>query len=1009
MDERLLGIVDEYGCSVDQCVDEGRRKLLAELTKRYALSYMWMLDWSRVRYLNIVGAVDWLGYWEHELERGCYVDSSGKFVLLVGLKTHEVQKCVDRCTGNLIQLVIACTEIKQLRIPTQKLKILRLIAEEQLTHIVGLDQLTKLQNLAFCFSKCDVELDLTPYPDLRELVLTDSEVRSIRSERILEKLDVCWLQFSQIENVDFLAHCPNVNVLNLDRTGIRRLPEEILQMSKLRLLFAGELKLEELPDWLPELGLTMGRMCGYDIQLDGTTVEGVDMSIFDQSQDMIRAWFAARKKAKCSTVSETDNVGGPLRQIKVVFLGDGSTGKSLTVARLLNGGEKPADFDGEATPGIAIADKDYILPDGRDVQVHFWDFGGQEILHSMHRIFLTDRTMYVVMINARNNTQDAQARYWLHNVQSFAPNCPVLLVLNQIDQNPNASVNKRSLKKNYPNLKEIIRLSAFTFNQDKFNREFTHKMLAQIAEFKSLDAFFPAEWTKTMERVRQMKGNYIKGSEFKQICHECGVEGDRLRLDLLKWFHDIGVSFCCGKTRRLLDYVVLNPEWITNGIYTIIWNKHDKAANGMVDREEIYRLLNPGEGDDIQQVRSDMTYELSDVDFVLDVSRKFRLSFRMDDEKEFIPMLCDANALPEADTFPEEPGVLEFRMEYDYLPLNVVHRLMVDMRRDLQKDKVWLTGALLRQQYNGVQALVKTEGDVLSIYIKAADRAHKAHTYLNTIRGALDAIHRDMGLKEPATMVAYNEDGEKDYFPYETLEGARRYGQLTQYSNKFRRLIPIEDILNGTDSQVEEKKLALLRDIAKACMQLQSNRNLVCVQKSDGKLSAVAEDDRNDVLRDALRNMGYHVADQTHLGTGSTGIRAGSLDMQLLHEDNLPWTAIEALNITGASESHMKYWDNHLEKLMNNYDPTGLPTLFLLTYVNCKADRYHGMFSAYTERMRQVFPSNCELRHGTLTDVLPLGQQHGSLRVTRCTYDRCGTPVTVYHYFVGFIRDKEMR
>ena len=788
--------------------------------------------------------------------------------------------------SSLEALSIWGTSLNTLSVASNKmLRSLSLSWNDNLKEIQGLSELTLLEYLTLSDTKITDPLNLSPYPGLWHLNISNSSFCGIQLDRKLEELGNLYLPGAEFSSMDFLSNCPSVIQLDISGSSLRRIPEEIRQMKNLESLLLKDLNLEELPDWLPELGLTIGTDYYAGIDLRRTKVKGVDMSIFGRSQEMILEWFKAQREAK---------TGKPLNEIKVVFLGDGSTGKSLSVARLLADGAMPADFDGEATPGIAIEDRSYELPDGRNVQVHFWDFGGQEILHCMHRIFLSDRTLYVVMINARNNTQDDQARYWLHNVSSFAPGCPVLLVLNQIDQNPNASINERSLKKLYPNLQQIIRLSALTFDQENFNQSLTQPMLEQIADFKSLGTIFPPAWKMVMDKIRAMDGNYIRGDEYNQICKDSGVDSQTLRLELLKWFNDIGVSFCCEKSTRLRDYVVLKPQWITNAIYTIIWNKRSDTANGMVDRDEIYRLLSASE-DTVKQVRTDMTYKLEDVNYVLSITRQFRLSFPMDNGMEFLPMLCKANALPEADDFLEDPAVLEFRMEYDYLPHNVLHRLMVDMRRDLICDKVWFTGALLRQQYNKIDALVKSEGNVLSIYIKAGDAAHTAHTYLNTLRETLDAIHRDMGLKAPETLVAYKLDDQTEYFPYEMVEGSRQNNVEAIYSTKFRRMIPIEDILNGTDSQVAQQKEKLVKDLTKACAQLQQNHMMY----------DTSEDNRNDTLRDALCNMDYYVLDQTHTGTGALGKRAGSLDLQLRYPDGSVWTNLEALNLKSDSDSQM--------------------------------------------------------------------------------------------------------
>ena len=1071
MDENLRSIVNPDADKLEQVINT---KLLWNLTTRQELSFTDTLDWKHVRHLSVIHTKNngFFAGLAGKLIKGCYVDPTGRWVLLADDHDEHIQAYLDRCPAELESLYIgftaltgltlsACTSLRELYLTNNQelaqvhglprlsalqilnlhdtkvtrldlsasvtLRILRLHHNHDLAELNGLSRLrslktlslnnTKLQeltlpashslqNLDLSFNnelteinglssqaslrtlslygcQCEFVLDLTPMPRLHQLNLFRSQFSGIRLDRVSWELQYCYIYAITSCGLEFLENCPGMRVLHLSSCSISRIPEGVRSMKQLQRLNLFDLTLAELPYWLPELGLDIGTKSSNAIRLDGTTVENVNMSIFTRSQEMIRDWFDAQKEAR---------EGKPLNEIKVVFLGDGSTGKSLTVARLLKNGALPSNFNGDATPGIAIEDRSYDLPDGRNVQVHFWDFGGQEILHSMHRIFLTDRTLYVVMINARNNTQDDQARYWLHNVSSFAPGCPVLLVLNQIDQNPNASVNERSLKRLYPNLQQVIRLSALNFDQKTFNREFTNKMLEQIASFSSLGTIFPPTWKKVMDKIRAMDGNYIRGGEYNRICKESGVDGHRLRLDLLKWFNDIGVSFCCGKSARLRDYVVLRPEWITNAIYTIIWNKRSDTANGMVDQEEIYHLLSPENRDGVKQVRSDMTYKQEDVTYVLDLTRQFRLSFLMDNGKEFIPMLCNANALPEADEFLDDPCVTEFRMEYEYLPDNVLHRLMVDMRQDLRTDKVWYTGALLRQKYNGIDALVKSEGNVLSIYIRAADADHKAHTYLNTLRCTLEAIHTDMGLKPPKMLVAYTEDGQTEYFSYNKLEGARKNGVLMEYSEVFDKSIPIADILNGTDSQVAQAKEKLLQDIAKACVQLQQNRLMF----------GAKEDDRNDTLRNALINIGYRVADQTHTGTGRTGKRAGSLDLQLQHADGSVWTNLEAMNLHSDSKTQMAYWDDHLNRLMINYNGAGLPTLFLISYVDCAVDHFHRLHGAYIDHMKEYAPPKSELRHGTLTEVAFRDGQYACLKADRCTYDLRGTPVMVYHYFVGF-------
>lgn len=852
-----------------------------------------------------------------------------------------------------------------------------------------------------------LDIDSTPITDLESLSFcTELDSLYARNTGLIgfpslethTKLNTISLAGTPITDLDHVQFPPNLEGIYLNRTNLRQIPAGLRSLKKLSHLGLSKLTLDTLPSWLPELGLRIHRgSVGWGIDLRDTTVHGVDMSIFDQSQEIILQWFEERYQLNAPVQKEIGyDHGSSLNELKVVFLGDGGAGKSYTIARLLADGRQPKNFSGDSTPGIVITDKPYRI-DERDVQIHFWDFGGQEILHSMHRMFLTDRTLYVVVLNVRDGTQDDRARYWLHNIKSFAGNAPVLVVLNQMDENPNASINENDLRRMAPGMTETVKMSALKFSPEEFNNVFTAALLRQIGRMSgTLDFFFPAAWTKVKRSLQTMENHYIHGDDYSAICEECGVrdEGD-LRKGLLKWFNDLGVSFCYGGDVRLEDYVILRPDWLTNAIYIILFNKLENVRNGIVPLQTIYKILKPETADQerIRRVLPDVSYDATEVSYVLNVIRKFRLSFAVNNDEEFIPMLCNRNSLPIAAEYEEDPATLEFRMEYEYLPNNVLHRLMVQLRGHLDTDSVWLTGARFRQESTGLSAVVKTEGNDLKIFVRSTNRMHPANTYLSFIKDELDRINRDMGLARPYNLMVYKADGISEEFDYDDLINALADGETTYRSRIRRKRIPIESILIQTGHTADETREQLIQDLLSTCISMQ-NQKLYWHLPDDERSSK--ENIRNDYVRELLRSRKYHISDQSRNGISGGGIQAGLLDLDIRQHPDIPWTIYEALNISGIADR--ANWNTHLQKLLDNYNPNGLHFLFLVSYLECSRDDFPGIAAAYDEHMRWHEPKNYERLSSSFACVPVEHAQY--IRMTKCTYDRSGVPTTVYHILV---------
>lgn len=1029
-------------------------KGISENTERLSFVDVESIEWSDIRELHILGSqqtdYDKVPFWNDDIsvkQYGVYISFDRTWVLLLGPPENLIDKIVARCTTKLKNLDIRFTSISQIDLAHLiGVKRLNLAENTKLISVIGLYNLKDLYVLDLKRSSLNFDINVSGFNSLYSLSIRDTGIGNVIANVQLFSMTYFDAANTKLQDCKVVSQFPSLKVLNLNGTGIReipevgrfksleilnisnthvcklpslvslntlrtlnigytdiddleevsfprelrslvltgtnikRIPESIKNLANLRKLALSDMVLESLPSWLPALRLefSIENKNGFGINLYNTVVQDVDMSIFSQPRPVIEAWFRSRESANQAPAT--------LDESKVVFLGDGGAGKSLTVQRLLAEGENPESFDGNATPGISITSKTYNIA-GKDVLVHFWDFGGQEILHSMHRMFLTRRTLYIVLVNARDNTQDERARYWLHNIKSFANGSPVLLVLNQIDQNPSASVNEVSLRELYPQLTKVIKLSAKNNSVEEFNNAFESEMVSEISKMPSLGEPFLPAWSLLKTRLQNMSENYIDSNAYARISEECGVEDNyEVRNALLDWFSDLGVSFCYRDSAALSNYMILRPDWITNAIYVILFNCSGNVENGIIKHETIHWLLHPTGNPQFRpkSVLSGVNYSVEETEYVLGVIRKFRLSYRIDDDTEFIPMLCERNEKSIAIQFTENESVLEYHMHYSYLPNNVIHRLMVEMRSHLDIQNVWLTGAVFAQEGIGLSALVKSQDNILKIYVKSESSLHPANTYLNIIKNTIDRINKALGLSAHGSII-YKADGRSESFDYEYITESYQHGNVDVYSRVFKKNLKILDILNKTDRGVTEKQTRLIGDIVSACQMMQST-------KIYWKAS---EDDRNTFVRDILRTKGYYIADQTRSGKSSTGKQPGELDIEIRESSDTPWTVYEALNITGFAQTSKNNWNEHLIRLLDNYNPLGYPFLFLVSYLECTKDRFKEIWLDYFAHLSVYSPLNYSLQ-----SVEGQSDESFYIRSAQCVYDRAGLPTTVYHICV---------
>ena len=132
------------------------------------------------------------------------------------------------------------------------------------------------------------------------------------------------------------------------------------------------------------------------------------------------------------------------------------------------------------------------------------------------------------------------------------------------------------------------------------------------------------------------------------------------------------------------------------------------------------------------------------------------------------------------------------------------------------------------------------------------------------------------------------------------------------------QIISLEDEITETfHSSSLHKEYDITKNVLKALFNIQRNR----LYKDKN------ENDINDGIRDSL-SMLYEVKDQTRQGESSTGKDAGEIDL-LLCNNGLPIAILEGLVLNSFKK---QYFDEHISKVLTNYDPNGCPIVYILIY-----------------------------------------------------------------------------
>ena len=581
---------------------------------------------------------------------------------------------------------------------------------------------------------------------LQYLNLSDNKnLKSLEFETALPALWHFDVSDSALEELKLPAGFENLKWLDASRNQLKTFVPQG-QFKKLTYLDLSSNQLNDFPTAILD---KLAALEGLYLKGNDNFPSTKNLSINKQGNCLPFMQRFARELKKGQTVNN---------EFKVLLVGNGGVGKTCLVERLVYD-----SFEKEhlSTHGVAL--EQYLNeenPKEFPYILNLWDFGGQDIYHATHRLFMQSNAIYLALWDEKtlkNDTSEIEEegeirkyenfslQYWLHYIKHQGGNSPIIVVKTKTKEDSSFHPQQQEIQTRY-GVSDFLQIDSKV--DDWTDNGFDRLLLFIKESIKKLrqEQELPKNWAELRQHLRllQKAGNQVLSiDEYLDIASDYDIE---CPMEVLTdWLVTSGVVFY--RVGYFDSTIILDQQWAIKAIYTVFKR---------TDNSPYYRIKDTQSGKftgkDLQSFWKSAEYNFSSaeqellVNFMLGCEICFEVEnedenkeISFEERKFFAPQMMSEGQPESVDMFlniTDKNELLYIRYAHNFLHYGIIQSFIVRTQNLADVRGIWKYGIVLKEDNN--YAIVKEVNKRIEI-ITTKDNIE----LLDKIRNTLEDLQQE--------------------------------------------------------------------------------------------------------------------------------------------------------------------------------------------------------------------------------------------------------------------------